>query len=48
MNHYVPIYSKWIGIILLKKLFSILRGIIDGKIRPEKLEEARKKIDALA
>ncbi|QTH41651.1 type I restriction endonuclease subunit R [Cohnella sp. LGH] len=32
---------------LLKEAILYLRGIIDGKIRPEKLEEARKKIDAL-
>lgn len=31
----------------LKEAILYLRGIIDGKIRPEKLEEARKKIDAL-
>ena len=31
----------------LKEAILYLRGIIEGKIRPEKLEEARKKIDAL-
>jgi type I restriction enzyme R subunit len=31
----------------LKEAILYLRGIIDGKIRPEKLEDARKKIDAL-
>lgn len=31
----------------LKEAILYLRGIIDGKIRPEKLEEARKKIDQL-
>jgi type I restriction enzyme R subunit len=31
----------------LKEAILYLRGIIDGKIRPEKLEEARKKIDKL-
>ena len=31
----------------LKEAILYLRGIIEGKIRPEKLEEARKKIDSL-
>jgi len=31
----------------LKEIILYLRGIIEGKIRPEKLETARKKIDAL-
>ncbi|WP_379156093.1 type I restriction endonuclease subunit R [Paenibacillus sp. sgz5001063] len=31
----------------LKEAILYLRGIIEGKIRPEKLEEARKRIDAL-
>lgn len=31
----------------LKEAILYLRGIMEGKIRPEKLEEARKKIDAL-
>lgn len=32
---------------LMKEIILYLKGIVEGKIRPEKLEEARKKIDEL-